>query len=92
MPQVGIRELRDRVSEIMCQEREENEQFIITYQGRPMALLIPLDQQFLEAQIQADGQRVLRETSLTKQFSGLVERVLSDAELEELYFEAIANG
>ena len=48
MPKVGIRELKNRTSEIMRTVREEGAEYIITYQGRPMAVLLPIDEDGLE--------------------------------------------
>ena len=43
MPRVGVRELKNRVSEILRTVREEGAEYIITYQGRPTAVLLPID-------------------------------------------------
>jgi prevent-host-death family protein len=84
MPQVGIRELRDRASEILRQVREEKNEYIITYQGAPVALLIPVDQQALEQYLHAEAQRGASDESLTRQLYGLVKATLSETELDEL--------
>ena len=43
MPRVGVRELKNQTSEILRAVREERAEYIITYQGRPMAILLPID-------------------------------------------------
>ena len=43
MPRVGVRELKNQTSEILRAVREERAEYIITYQGRPMAVLLPID-------------------------------------------------
>jgi prevent-host-death family protein len=43
MPLVGVRELRERTSEVLRQVREEGVEYVITYQGRPIAMLLPVD-------------------------------------------------
>jgi prevent-host-death family protein len=48
MPKVGVRELKNRASEILRAVREEGAEYIITYQGRPMAILLPVDEKELE--------------------------------------------
>jgi prevent-host-death family protein len=48
MPKVGVRELKNKTSEILRAVREEGAEYIITYQGRPMAVLLPLDEEELE--------------------------------------------
>jgi len=43
MPKVGVRELKNRTSEILRAVREEGAEYIITYQGQPMAVLLPIE-------------------------------------------------
>ncbi len=44
MPDVGVRELKIRASEIIRDVRERRARYVITYRGRPVGLLIPLDE------------------------------------------------
>jgi prevent-host-death family protein len=44
MPEIGVRELKTRASEIVRQVREQRMRYTITYRGRPVGLLIPLEQ------------------------------------------------
>jgi prevent-host-death family protein len=48
MPRVGVRELKNRTSEILRTVREEGAEYIITYQGRPAAVILPLLEEDLE--------------------------------------------
>ncbi len=43
MAEVGIRELKQNTSEIMRRVREEKESFDITYRGRVVAWLVPVE-------------------------------------------------
>ena len=43
MPDVGVRELKARASEIVQDVRERHARYIITYRGRPVGILAPLD-------------------------------------------------
>ncbi len=43
MPQVGVQELKDRTTEILRDIRENRKEYIITYRGRPVAILLPLE-------------------------------------------------
>ncbi len=43
MPETGIRELKIRASEIVRRVRERKVRYIITYRGRPVAVLGPLE-------------------------------------------------
>jgi len=42
MGEIGIRELRQRASEILRRVREQGESFAITYRGRVVARLVPV--------------------------------------------------
>ena len=59
MPLIGVRELRQRTAEVLRQVREEKAEYVITYQGRPMALLPPVDTGAVEAaMVEASKQAV----------------------------------
>ena len=57
MLRVGVRELKNRTSEILRAVREERAEYIITYQGRPMAVLLPVDQDEVEDYVLAHHPR-----------------------------------
>ncbi len=40
---IGVRELREQTTRILRRVREEKAEYIITYQGRPVAVLLPVD-------------------------------------------------
>jgi prevent-host-death family protein len=40
--EVGIRELKNRASEIVRAVREERAEYVITYRGQPVARLVPV--------------------------------------------------
>ena len=44
MPDIGVRELKARASEIIRNVRKRQVRYIITYRGRPVGLLIPLEE------------------------------------------------
>ena len=50
MVSVGIRELRDRVSELVKQVREEGEIIEITYHGKSVARIVPVRSAPIQAQ------------------------------------------
>ena len=43
MAMIGVRELRQQTTEVLKKLREEKVEYIITYQGQPVAVLLPLD-------------------------------------------------
>ena len=57
MPIIGVRQLHQQTAEVLRKVREEKTEYIITYQGRPVAMLLPLtEQQVEEAILQAGRQ------------------------------------
>ncbi|HHS96337.1 MAG TPA: type II toxin-antitoxin system Phd/YefM family antitoxin, partial [Chloroflexi bacterium] len=42
--QVGVRELKARASEIIRAVRDRRARYVITYRGRPVGLLLPLEE------------------------------------------------
>ncbi len=43
MPDIGMRELKARASEIIRTVREKRAQYVVTHRGRPVAILMPLE-------------------------------------------------
>jgi len=51
---IGVRELREHTADVLRQVREQQAEYIITYQGKPVAFLAPVDEQAVEnAMVQA---------------------------------------
>ena len=48
MPRVGIGELKNRASWILRQVREDRAEYVITHHGRPVAVLLPANEEDLE--------------------------------------------
>lgn len=55
MPEVGVRELKTQASEIVRQIRESRARYIITYRGKPVGLLMPLDESSPSSLHSAEG-------------------------------------
>ena len=51
MSLIGVRELRKQTSEVIRRVREERAEYVITYQGRPVAVILPLDTEQAEAEM-----------------------------------------
>ena len=45
MPEIGIRELKKRASEILRNVRQRKIRYVITDRGRPVGLLSPIEEQ-----------------------------------------------
>jgi len=45
---VGVRELKNQATEILRQVRENRAEYVVTYYGRPVAVLLPVDEEWLD--------------------------------------------
>jgi prevent-host-death family protein len=43
MPEIGVRELKTRASEIVRAVRDRRARYIVTYRGRPVGVLAPVE-------------------------------------------------
>jgi len=60
MSLIGVRELRQRTSEVIRRVREDGAEYVVTYQGRPVAIILPLDTRQAEKEmVQASKRAVL---------------------------------
>ena len=48
MARVGVRELKNHTTEIIREIRENQAEYVVTYRGRPVAVLLPLRDDWLE--------------------------------------------
>ena len=58
MARVGIRELKNQVTEILRNVRENQAEYVVTYHGRPVAVLLPVDEGWLEAETKRAAEAV----------------------------------
>lgn len=42
MPEIGVRELKTRASEVVRAVRDQHARYTVTYRGRPVGVLLPL--------------------------------------------------
>lgn len=49
---VGVRELKNQATEILRQVRENRAEYVVTYYGRPVAVLLPVDDEWLDEEAQ----------------------------------------
>ena len=67
MPDIGIRELKTRVAEIVREVREQRARYVVTHQGRPVALLLP--------EVAAAICRGRGDVNLAREFAAALERL-----------------
>lgn len=59
MSLIGVRELREKTSEVIRRMREERAEYVVTYQGRPVAAILPLDTERAEAEMVEAGKKAV---------------------------------
>jgi len=59
MSLIGVRELREQTSEVIRRVREERAEYVITYQGRPVAVILPVDTERAEAEMVAASKKAV---------------------------------
>jgi prevent-host-death family protein len=59
---IGVRELRERASEVIRRVRENGTEYVVTYQGRPVAVILPLDTERAEAEMVRASKRAVRDS------------------------------
>jgi len=47
MPYVGIKELKNQTTEILRGVREHGREYVVTFHGRPVAVLLPIGEDFM---------------------------------------------
>ena len=45
MPEIGIRELKTKTSQVVRNVHKRHTRYVVTLRGRPVAMLVPLDSQ-----------------------------------------------
>jgi prevent-host-death family protein len=61
MPAIGVRDLHNRTAEVLREVREAKAEYVVTHQGRPVALLLPVDTGRLEAAMLEAGKAAAAE-------------------------------
>jgi prevent-host-death family protein len=52
MSRVGVRELKNQATEIIRDVRENQAEYVVTYHGRPVAVLLPVSEDWVEEETQ----------------------------------------
>ncbi len=76
MPVIGVRELREKTAEVLRELRERRAEYVITYQGRPVAVLLPVDSESVEAAMVEVGRKSAQGSWET--YAALIERTRRD--------------
>jgi prevent-host-death family protein len=59
MSLIGVRELREKTSEVIRRVRQDLAEYVVTYQGRPVAIILPLDTGRAEREMVQAGKKAV---------------------------------
>jgi prevent-host-death family protein len=59
MTLIGVRELREKTSEVIRRVRQDLAEYVVTYQGRPVAIILPLDTARAEREMVQAGKKAV---------------------------------
>jgi prevent-host-death family protein len=92
MPNVGVKELKDQATEILRTVREEGAQYIVTYHGRPVAVLLPVDEAWRRAEEDRAVRAVRPSPDLLAELEALRAEIDASWRSEKTAVELIAEG
>ena len=72
---VGVRELKNQATEILRQVREEQAEYVVTYYGRPVAVLLPVDQEWVEGEASRAAEAASPGDEVTAELEALREEI-----------------
>lgn len=81
MPQVGVRQLKLEVSEIIRAVREEGAEYVVTHRGQAVAVILPV--------AEADAQADLPSAELLASLASLRARIAADRRTERSALEIL---
>jgi prevent-host-death family protein len=73
---IGVRELKNQATEILRQVRENQAQYVVTYYGRPVAVLLPVE----EAWLAGEARRMAQAASPGEELTAELQELRSEAE------------
>ncbi len=92
MPNVGVKDLKNQTTEILRAVREEQAEYIVTYHGRPVAMLLPVDVAWLQSE-QARAVRAARPSpELLAELEALRAEIDKSWRSDKTAVELIAEG
>lgn len=50
MTTIGVRELKNQATEVLRTVREQETEYIVTYRGKPVAMLVPMNEKWQQIQ------------------------------------------
>ena len=92
MPRVGIRKLVEQTTKIVRDVRENRAEYVITHRGRPVAVLLPLEQEWLEAENQRAIQSATPGAGLYAELEALRQEIGESWQSDKTAVELVSEG
>ncbi len=92
MPKVGVKELKDQATEILRNVREEQAHYIVTYHGRPVAVLLPIDEAWLQTEQDRAARSARPSPELLAELEALRAEIEASWRSDKTAVELIAEG
>ena len=92
MPSVGVRDLKSQATEILRAVREEQVEYIVTYHGRPVAMLLPVDTVWVQLEQERSVRTVPPSPGLLQELAALRAEIELSWRSDQTAVELIAEG
>jgi len=88
---VGVRELKNRATQIIRHVRESRAEYVVTYRGRPVAVLLPLDEGWLDEETARAAEAVTPSDDIRAELQALRQGIDQSWKSEKTAVELIAE-
>ena len=92
MPSVGVRDLKNQATEILRSVREEQVEYIVTYHGRPVAMLLPVDISWMQTEHERTVRTLPPSPGLLMELEALRAEIEWSWQSDKTAVELIAEG
>jgi len=73
--EIGVRELKNQATEILRQVREQQAEYIVTYHGKPMALIVPFMEERTKLHTKRPALSLAERESMWAEWDALAEEI-----------------
>ena len=88
---VGVRELKNKATEIVRQVREDRAEYVITYYGRPVAVLLPVDEEWMAQEARRAAEAVSPGDQVEAELEALRQEIDSSWQSDKTAVELVSE-
>ena len=89
---IGVRDLKNRASQIIRDIRENRAEYVVTYHGQPVAVLMPLDKEWLEDETKRAVEATTPGEDIWAELEALREEIDQNWQSEKTAVELVSEG